>query len=361
LWSAGGELGQSATVSVGPHAVAVLWFRDAVPRDTLLVVAHGGLASKETLSAVCWEARRRGADCVAVDALGHGASSAQPALGTIAAMREALRVDRSVRPAYLQVAFLGHSMGAFLGRGHSFSCGQSVALGQGTDCDDDRVVWGTLHRTLGLPAGAYLLAHVLESWTPWVIRAALDHVLPIRSPPPDRLALGIALAWLSLGAALGAGLSAAAWIRQTDWLRSAAARGALASGALWLALAIGGWRTLWFLWPTQPLDLLIVALAIAPTLLITRVAQALTSAGPRTGTTVASLIVLALASVLFVTYRGRAFGGLLVLLPCMTIALWPVVALLERTSRPAREDAAESAVFVGGTLGLFLALLVPGF
>ncbi|HEU4536883.1 MAG TPA: hypothetical protein VFS00_22325, partial [Polyangiaceae bacterium] len=146
LLSAGGEAGRAVDLTIDGRRVAALVFRGDAPAPALLVAAHGGLASKETLMHVCWEARRRHADCVALDALGHGASEALPRDRVIEAMRGALRADRALGAyeGYETVRFLGHSMGAFLGCGAAFPCARSVSLGQGVDCPPDRIVWGTV-------------------------------------------------------------------------------------------------------------------------------------------------------------------------------------------------------------------------
>ena len=71
----GGELGRAIDVHIDGRRSSALLFRGEVPARNLVVASHGGLATKESLLSVCWEARRRGADCVLVDALGHGSSS----------------------------------------------------------------------------------------------------------------------------------------------------------------------------------------------------------------------------------------------------------------------------------------------
>lgn len=93
VW-AGGALGEDVRARIDGHDVAMIAFRDAAPSRTLVIAAHGGLASKESLLPVCWEARARGADCVVVDAVGHGASSALPRTDVVAAMRRGLRAER---------------------------------------------------------------------------------------------------------------------------------------------------------------------------------------------------------------------------------------------------------------------------
>lgn len=357
LLATGAELGEARTLALGPNRVAVLLFQGRTPATTLLVVTHGGLASKESVLAVCWEARRRGADCVAVDALGHGASSAQPPNDTVAAMRAALAVG-PLLGSYRTVRFLGHSMGAVLGRGQRYACAQSVALGQETQCADDRVVWGTLHRTLGLSQQWYLLAHVLESWTPWVIERALDRVLPKATPGP--LPVQIALSWSSLALATAAGVAlAAAFRRRCAW--SPALRGLTAGAIVWAALDLGAWRTLWFLTPTQASDLLVVGMTCLACLILAMLVRLTGMRRALLGNCLASLVALAVAAGLFLTFRTRALGGLLVLLPLMTIPLVPWVWLWERCSRSPRSDVVESAMFTSTLLACFVALLLPGF
>ncbi len=357
LLATGAELGEARTVAVGPNRVAVLLFQGPAPATTLLVVTHGGLASKESVMAVCWEARRRGADCVAVDALGHGASSAQPPSHTVAAMRAALVVAPALG-SYRTVRFLGHSMGAYLGRGRPYACAQSVALGQETECADDRVVWGTLHRTLGLSQDWYLLAHVLESWTPWVVERALDQVLPKATPGP--LPVQIALSWASFALATAAGVAlAAAFRRRCTW--SPALRGLSAGAIVWAALDLGAWRTLWFLTPTQASDAIVFAGVVLTSLLVAQLARVLGLRRALLGTVLASLVALAVAAGLFVMFRTRELGALLALLPLMTVPLVPWVWLWERCSRSPRSDVVESAMFTSTLLACFVALLLPGF
>lgn len=357
LFATGAELGEARTLSLGAHRVAVLLFRDAIPRDTLLVATHGGLSSKESLMAVCWEARRRGADCVAVDALGHGASSAQPALHRLEEMHAALRVAPQLG-SYRHVRFLGHSMGAFLGRGDPYPCRESVALGQETAaCPDQRIVWGTLHRSLGLSAQWYLLAHVLESWTPWVVARGLDYVLKPAAPASAALPWQIALAWLSFAIAIAAGVAAARLIRARVW--PAAIRGLLAAAAVWAAMAIGAWRTLWFLAPTQLGDLVLIGLVVAAAAISAAVLQQFGLRAPRAGFLLGCGFTLVAAYVLYATFGRSELGGLMLLLPTMAIPLVPWVHLWERLSRSPHSDSLETALFSAGILSAFVALLLP--
>ena len=59
----------------GSGELAGLYLTGGEPVEVLVITAHGGLASKETTLEFCREARARGADCLAVDLAGHGASA----------------------------------------------------------------------------------------------------------------------------------------------------------------------------------------------------------------------------------------------------------------------------------------------
>lgn len=358
LLATGAELGEARTLEIDGRQVTVLFFRGAEPAPTLLVATHGGLSSKESVLAVCWAARRRGADCVAVDALGHGGSSAQPDVFTVRLMREAMRVAPGLGH-YENVRFLGHSMGAYLGRGTPYPCGESVALGQTTDCDDDRVVWGTLHRTLGLSEDWYLLSHVLESWTPWVVERALDLVLP-KAPAPSSISLQIALMWLSFAVAVAAGVAfARAFRAAATW--PPALRGLGGAVIVWTALDVGAWRNLWFLTPTQASDFVVLGLVLAGSLVLALLMRLFGGRSPLVGAWLGTLFPFGAALALFVTFRSREMGGLMALLPLMSIPLIPWVWLWERASRAPRGELVESCVFVAALLTAFVTLLLPAF
>lgn len=358
LLTSGAELGHARTLSMpGGHRVAVLSFQDDPPRDTLIVATHGGLSSKESLMAVCWEARRRGADCVAVDALGHGASSAQPERNRVRSMRAALRVAPALG-SYRQVRFLGHSMGAYLGRGDPYPCAESVALGQETAlCPDQRIVWGTLHRTLGLSADWYLLAHVLESWTPWAVARALDYLIPPARVSTE-LPWQIALSWMSFAVAIAAGVAAARAVRAR--LGSPLARGLAGAALVWLAMTVGAWRTLWFLLPTQLGDFVLIGLVVGASVLAAALLCAIRLGAPRVGFLLACVVTVTSAYVLYVSLGHGELGGLMLLLPLMALPLLPWVHLWERLSRPANADAVETAAFTALLMSAFVALLLPG-
>lgn len=355
----GAELGEARTLSLHGHRVSVLYLHGQTPSDTLLVVTHGGLASKETVLPLCWEARHRGVDCVAVDALGHGESSAQPARDTIGASARALQVHTQLDAQYTKIRFIGHSMGAYLGRGHAYPCASSFALGQGTVCDDDRVVWGTLHRTLGLGDNAYLLAHVLESWTPWVVRRALDRTLGA-APTPSHLGALITLAWLSFAVAGALGVLLARMIRAPQ-ARSwpPLLRGLLGASAVWCGLTVGGWRALWWLLPTQLSDLVVVAATLTMALALTWISVWLVPQA-RLGRALGVMSALGIAFYLYVLYSPREMGTLMLLLPTMSVPLVPWVWLWHGLSR-IQQDEVESATFCALLLSLFVALLLPAF
>lgn len=248
-------------------------------------------------------------------------------------------------------------MGAYLGRGHGFPCETSFALGQTTICQDDRVVWGTLHRTLGLSGDAYLLAHVLESWTPWVVLHALDRTLgPARGP--SHLGALIALAWISFAIAIAIGVLVARTIRsRSTW--PPLLRGLIGAGALWCALAFGGWRALWWLVPTQRTDPAVVTCTLTIALTLTALTRRLRPRA-RLGLFFGAMSALIVAYGLFLMYRGRAMGGLMMLLVAMPLPLVPWVWLWHRLSR-VHHDELESAAFTALLLSLFVALLLPAF
>jgi hypothetical protein len=348
-------LGEARQLEIGAHRVSVLLFRGERPASTLLVVAHGGLASKETLTAVCWEARRRGADCVAVDALGHGGSSAQPSREVVVDMRRALDVARLIGP-YPEVRFLGHSMGAFLGRGHPYPCAESVAVGNHTACDDQREVFGTVHRSLGLSDQWYLLSHVLEPWTPRVIEVALDHVLGKTADHRSQMTMQIALSWLSFAVMMALGVVVARALR-------AQGRPALAAAVvMWLALDIAAWRILWFMTPTQWSDGLVIGVVVSVVWLAAALLQRMGAKAPAWGVAVGVSVPLAAALALFVAFAHREFGGLLILLPTLGVPLAAVVVVWERLSRPKRgASLVEASLFVSVLLATFIALLLPSW
>ncbi len=361
LLAAGGDPGRAADLTVGGRRVAALVFRDeAAPARTLLVVAHGGLASKETLLNVCWEARRRGADCVAVDALGHGASAPRPPGQIIAAMRASLRADLALG-RYEAVRFLGHSMGAYLGCGAVFPCEHSVSLGQAVNCPPDRIVWGTVHRALGLPDAFYLpVSHVLESWTPSAVDEALDRVLGPAPGARARIGLTVALAWTSCASMVGLGLVAAAALRTSARLPPAA-RGLAAAAAVWGALALGAWRALWFLPPTQASDAVLIGPTVAAALAAAATLRALGRRGAFAGVGIAAFVAGAASAVAFVAYPHRELAGLVALLPALNVPLAFAVAAGERVTRPRGADAVEGAAFAAALLATCQALLLPAW
>lgn len=336
----------------------MLVFRDAEPRSTLVVTSHGGLASKETVLPICWEARRRGADCVAVDALGHGASARLPRVeDEVPVMRAALRVDRAVG-AYREVRYVGHSMGGWLGAGGSYPCDRAISIGNETECAEGRVVRGSIHRALGLGDGFYLpVSHVAEPWTPSVVRAALDRTLPGTSASA-RLTLQIALAWAGVYAALAFGVLVAKRVRETSL--PPAARGLLAGAVVWTALAIGAYRTTWFLFPTQLGDL---APILVTTLLGVGAAEGLHRLGVQRGVVaIAAFTSEAVAVTTVGVVQLPLIGNLLALVPILNVPLVALAALGERLSRGGRGravDVRESAAFACLLLGTAIALLSP--
>lgn len=360
----GAEPGEGVRVRIGEDEVAALLFRGDRPAKTLLVATHGGLASKETLLPVCWEARRRGADCVAIDALGHGASSALPSgRDSIASMRKALRVDRTLATSgsATNVRFVGHSMGAYLGCGAVFPCEDSVAMGQGVDCPESRIVWGDVHRSLGLSDSFYLpISHVLEPWTPRVVDTVVDSTLRSQSiGAHGRIALQVALAWLSFFVAAAAGLAFAISVRSTTAL-SPSLRGLFGAAIVWGALVVGGYRNLWFLLPTQTSDALVVVPIVGVTFLAVSLARVLGLQAPVLGCLLGACVAEFAAVLAAALYPPRALAGILAL-PIALIAFMAFFVVAgERLSRRSSANALESGLFVSTLLGMFLALLLPG-
>lgn len=359
---AGGVLGEAVQLQVGPAKVAAILFRSGEPGGArpLLIAAHGGLATKETLLGACWEARQRGADCVTLDTLGHGASSRLPRTGVIAAMRRALHVERALGTTSAQVRFLGHSLGAHLGCGAVFPCGRSVAIGSQVDCDRSTMVFGNLHRALGLPSSFYLpVSHVLEPWTPQVLDTALNRVLPSAQETRSRIATRVVLAWSSFAVLAAAGVVLAAAIRRQRRLPSAL-RGLAGAAAIFAMLIIGGWRALWWLVPLQRTDLLILGPLLAAALVVSQLGRAIGLRHPLWGVCVGVGLTECAAILCWGRFPADALNSLLLLPVALLLPLAVVVAGWERLSR-GPQDSVEAALFTTGLLGTFLALLVPGF
>ena len=364
LWSAGAPLGESVTVRVdSQHVAKGLLFRSAEgtkPRP-LLIAAHGGLATKETLLGLCYEAVSRGADCVTIDELGHGASSPVPILNTISAMRAALHVERALGQSAEHTYFVGHSMGAYLGCGSAFSCSHCVAIGQSVPCEDRRMIYGRLHQQLGLSAAFYLpVSHVLEPWTPSVIETAIDRALPLAKPKGAtlRISMRIALAWGSLVVMMCIGVILARCVRQIMSIPGPP-RGLLAAAIVWCALAVGSYRTLWWLLPFQRTDLLIVLSLILSALMVTMVARWLSLRHPLWGVFIAALLAEIAAVCCYAAFPAEPLRGLLRLPLGLLLPLIIAVTAMEKLSRHT-DDSRESALFAASLLGTFLALLVPG-
>ncbi len=355
----GGEIGRGVTVRIDHHDVAMVVFRGEVPARTLIVASHGGLASKETLLPICWEARYRGADCVVVDALGHGASGELPEEDVVGAMRRALRVDGVLGP-YADVRYVGHSMGAYLGSGTLYPCERSVSIGQRVPCDARRIVWGDVHRALGLPDVFYApVSHLLEPWTPSVVREAVSRLLP-KTPRAQSLTITrIALAWGSLGAMMIFGVLLAKQVRASGL--APALRGAVGAAVLWCALMIGAWRTVWFLIPTQKSDAAMIAGVVLVSVAPASALRALGVRAPLVGVALAALVSEGAAMVAWRSVHLPLIASLLILLPLLDIPLILAVTAWERLSRGMRgSDPLESATFCSVLLGTFLALLLPG-
>lgn len=366
LWS-GGQLGESVRFQLGQSEVAAIMVvgKGAGGERPLLIAAHGGLATKETLLGLCWEAAQRGADCVTVDALGHGDSSPLPTRNTIAAMRRALHVEQALGVGSGRVYFIGHSMGAYLGCGAVFPCEHSVAIGQPVACEDDRIIRSNLHHQLGLPASFYLpISHVLEPWTPAVIEGAIERVLPLRKDSGlregarARIATRVALAWTSLLALAAAGVLLARGVRAQRRLPPAL-RGVLGAAAVFGALMVASWRTIWWLVPLQRTDLLIVTPLVGAAFAISSIGRQLRLRQPRSGVLLGAMLTEGAAVCCFVAFPVAPLRGLLILPLALLIPVALVVGLCERLSR-SQGDSVEAALFTTLMLSSFLSLLVPG-
>lgn len=360
----GAPLGESISFQIDDQHVAQgLLFRSdkGAGSHPLLIAAHGGLATKETLLGLCWEAASRGADCVTLDELGHGASSPVPIHKTIAAMRAALHVERQLGYSIDNTYFIGHSMGAYLGCGSAFSCSHCVAIGQSVPCEDRRMVYGQVHKQLGLPAAMYLpVSHVLEPWTPSVIATALDRGLPLTGPSgaTQRITLRIALAGGSFAVLLSVGVLLARCVRHRVSLPGPI-RGVLAAVVLLSVLAVGSYRTLWWLLPFQRTDLLIILPLLGAVWLLTVLGRWLGLRGSLSGVLLAALAAELAALLCYWVFPALPLRGLLRLPLGLLLPLIILVMTWDKLSRKT-DDSIESALFAASLLGTFLALLIPG-
>jgi pimeloyl-ACP methyl ester carboxylesterase len=358
LVASGGELGRAIDIEIDGHRSAALLFRGAAPSRTLVVASHGGLASKESMLSVCWEARRRGADCVLVDALGHGASGAIPSRDALGALHRGLRVDGAVG-SYSDVRYVGHSMGAALGCGVVYPCSRSVSIGQGVACDESRIVYGSAHRDLGLPEVFYLpVSHLLEPWTPSVVDRAMSRLLPGASSDRGAIEMKVCLAWTSFAVMMVLGVLGASRVRAVTSL-SPQARGLAAAAVMWAALALGAWRTLWFLFPTQLGDVAMVTAVVVPSVGAALLLRAIGVRGSFVGVVMACVVSEVVAISACVLVHVPVIGHLLVLMPMLFMPLSVVIASWERLSRGGRSDVVEGAAMASALGATFLALLLP--
>jgi len=359
LVGAGGESGEAIDLAIDGHRSAALLFRGPVPAPTLVVASHGGLASKESMMSVCWEARRRGADCVLVDALGHGASSTIPDRGALTAMHHGLRVDGALG-SYSDVRYVGHSMGAALGCGEVYPCARSVSIGQRVACDPSRIVYGSLHRSLGLPEVFYLpVSHVTETWSPSVLDRAMSRLLPLARADRMAIATKLLLAWGSFAVMTAIGVLGARRVRAVRSL-SPLVRGLAAAATIWSALALGAWRTLWFLVPSQLGDLLMIAAVVGPSVGAALMLRAAGVRGSLTGVVVACTVSEVVAVLACAVVHVPVIGHLLLLLPLLNGPLSLVIAAGERLSRTTSSDVVETSAMTSALGAAFLALLLPG-
>ncbi len=358
LVASGGEPGQAIDLENDGHRSAVLLFRGASKAHTLVVASHGGLASKESLMSICWEARRRGADCVLVDALGHGASGAIPPSNALGALHRGLRVDGALGP-YADVRYVGHSMGAALGCGAVYPCAKSVSIGQGVACDPSRIVYGSVHRDLGLPDAFYLpVSHVLEPWTPSVIDHAMSRLLPSAEPDRGAIVTKLVLAWSSFAVMMAVGVLGARRLRAVASL-SPLVRGLVGAAILWAASTLGAWRTLWFLFPTQLGDVAMFASVLVPSLGMALMLRAIGLRATFFGVAIASVVCQIAAIAACVSVHVPVIGHLLVLMPLLNVPLAVLIGVWERLSRSRFSDIVEGAAMASALGSAFLALLLP--
>jgi pimeloyl-ACP methyl ester carboxylesterase len=354
----GGGSGRFVSLPVGEHRLAGLYFRGEKPAATLLVAGHGAIASKETLLPICWEARRRGVDCLTVDHLGHGQSSPMPRQGTYDAMRAslALAVKSLGVPEETRVVFVGHSLGAVLGCGHAAPCERSVAIGQRTACGPAHEVWGRVHRFFGLADSYYALSHTLEPWTPRVVHDAVDEVTPHDEHGTIRVAVMVTLAWASFTCAALAALSFARGVRA--WPLRPELRALAAAMIVWAGLILGSLRTLWFTLPVQPGDGWIMAIVVGASLGLGALARLLGISGTWWGSVVSFLVAETVMIGISLLFPVPEFKHLM----AIPVGLLPVpcffAAVAERLTRKDR-GLLEATVFASVVSAPFVALLVP--
>jgi hypothetical protein len=204
------------------------------------------------------------------------------------------------------------------------------------------------------------VSHVLESWTPSAVDEALDRVLGPAPGARARIGLTVALAWASCASMVGLGLVAAAALRKSAHLPPAA-RGLAAAAAVWGALALGAWRALWFLPPTQLSDAVLIGPTVAAALAAAAALRALGRRGAFAGVGIAAFVAGAASAVAFVAYPHRELAGLVALLPALNVPLAFAVAAGERVTRPRGADAVEGAAFAAALLATCQALLLPAW
>jgi len=395
-WLALLDRGTSVTAVAVPHGedapLPGLYLAGNEPADLLVITAHGGLASKETTLEFCREARARGADCLAVDLAGHGASrrvaARRPAgdgAAGCAAMSEALAVlDRPqalgpAGPVYDRRVFIGHSLGAALGGGSVFPCSRSSCVGNPGACaGTSAVILGDTHRKLGLPDGpGYLLSHVLEPWDPKVVDRALTRHLPQRVGARRSIAVRALLLLLFITAGVLAGTGVAGALarrirRQLGQGWGVAVLAGLASSMVVLATAASlARRCLWWLWPIQASDVWVGGATLLATLAIGGPVLAgmsvLHKGAPAGWFTHLAAMVLGVVPGLICAFGVPVFwgdaclsSGVIVLVPpLMVVVAVGVIGL--RLLAGWRTHPAESLAFCGLMMAWTLALLTPGF
>ena len=248
----------------------------------LLVVAHGGLTNRTSMMAFCYEANARGADCLSLDLLGHGASKGyitdfrEPGCAeTRGVLHDALEDARILGVQgrhYSKIGYVGHSLGAALlcemGTNNAAYVGQFCAANPG------RVVRAPSE--LELPFGKYNLppavSHVLEPWTPVVIDRAVNVTMGSLSRtggPRQQLT-----ALLPLVSLVG-GFMFATWLASRivegindvempvpQWRQVI---GGIFAGEVFIVVfAVCGFRTMWFPGPVQGSDAALFGAAVIP-------------------------------------------------------------------------------------------------
>jgi hypothetical protein len=129
---------------------------------------------------------------------------------------------------------------------------------------------------------------------------------------------------------------------------------------MWAALALGAWRTLWFLFPTQLSDVLMLASVVVPSLGAALLLRLIGLRRPFVGVAVACVVSEVVAILACTLVHVPIIGHLLVLVPLLYVPLAVVIGAWERLSRcPTQSDVVEGAAMASALGATFLALLLP--